>query len=131
MKKIKIEDFISEEELKNMSEKEREIFEKVFLDKKDQLQDLKNISDKLDNLNIELSDWQEEAKWRLENRSWLKKSQQIALKILRHLRENNISKSEFAEKMNTSLEDVNEWVKGSYNFDIKTIYKINEKINEK
>lgn len=82
----------------------------------------------LNKLNIDLSNWEEDAKWRLENNSWLKESQKITLKILRYLRENNISKSEFAEKMNVSLEEVNEWSKGSYNFDKKTIYKIKDVI---
>ena len=55
---IKIEDFISEEELCNMTEKEREISEKVFFMNKEKLQSLTDtlniVNDNLQDLDIVL-----------------------------------------------------------------------------
>ncbi len=55
-KEVKIEDFISKEELDKMTEKEREIYEKVFLLNKQRLQGLTNtlnmineVKDKIEN----------------------------------------------------------------------------------
>ena len=49
-KEIKIEDFISKDELDKMTEKEREICEKVFLMKKPNLQGLTNALDMLNDV---------------------------------------------------------------------------------
>ena len=83
------------------------------------------ISDKL-NLIIanEPSKWLEEADYRFENKAWLQKSQAIALKILRHIRANSISQKDLAERLNVSPQQVNKWVKGSENFTLDTISKI-------
>jgi transcriptional regulator with XRE-family HTH domain len=81
---------------------------------------------KLDNLAQEKSNWQAEAEYRLENQSWLKNSQMIALKILRCLRKNNMSQKELAKKLGVSPQQVNKWVKGGENFRLDTISKIEE-----
>ena len=49
-KEIKIEDFIDQDELNNMSKKEREIYEKAFLLNKDKLQKLTNLNNEILNL---------------------------------------------------------------------------------
>jgi hypothetical protein len=56
-KEVKIEDFVSKDELDAMTEKEREIYEKVFLMKK---QNLQGLTDALDIIN--------EVKDKLENK---------------------------------------------------------------
>jgi hypothetical protein len=56
-KEVKIEDFVSKDELDAMTEKEREIYEKVFLIKK---QNLQGLTDALDIIN--------EVKNKLENK---------------------------------------------------------------
>lgn len=53
-KEIKIEDFISKDELDKMTEKEREICEKVFLMKKPNLQGLTNALDMLNDIKNKL-----------------------------------------------------------------------------
>jgi len=70
------------------------------------------------------STWSEEADFRIANKTWLKKSQQIALHILRVLREKEMSQKELAEKLNVSPQTVNKWVKGGENFTLETIDKI-------
>lgn len=76
------------------------------------------------------SKWIKDADWRIENQEWLKKSQAIALKILRTLRTNkanNIapsSQAQLAEKIGVSAQQVNKWVKGKENFTLETICKL-------
>ena len=89
----------------------------------------KEILKKLDNLAQEKSNWQGEAEYRYENRSWLENSQMIALKILRCLRKNKMSQKELAEKLGVSPQQVNKWVKGGENFRLDTISKIEETIS--
>lgn len=53
-KEVKIEDFVSKEELDAMTEKEREIYEKVFLMNKQNLQGLTNALDMINEVKDEL-----------------------------------------------------------------------------
>jgi ribosome-binding protein aMBF1 (putative translation factor) len=83
------------------------------------------ISDKLNQIIAnQPSKWLEQANYRFENEAWLRKSQAIALNILRHLRANGISQKDLAEKLNVSPQQVNKWVKGGENFTLDTISKI-------
>lgn len=89
---------------------------------------MKSQQEILDKLNQiianEPSKWLEEANYRFENKAWLKKSQAIALRILRHIRANSISQKDLAERLNVAPQQVNRWVKGSENFTLETISKI-------
>lgn len=53
-----------------------------------------------------------------------KKSQLVALKILRTLRMQGLSQKQFAEQVNVTPQQVSKWVKGSENFTFETIEKI-------
>lgn len=53
-----------------------------------------------------------------------KKSQLVALKILRTLRKRGLSQKHFAEQLNVTPQQVSKWVKGSENFTFETIEKI-------
>ncbi len=89
---------------------------------------MKSQEEILDRLNQIIVDepnkWLEEADYRFENKAWLKKSQAIALNILRHIRANGISQKDLAERLNVSPQQVNKWVKGGENFTLDTISKI-------
>jgi len=61
---------------------------------------------------------------RMENRSWLKHSQKIALKVLATLKEQGLSQKDLAERMQVSPQIINRWVKGQENFTLETIGKI-------
>lgn len=63
-------------------------------------------------------------KHEVEHRDSRKKSQLIALKILRTLRKRGLSQKQFAEQLNVSPQQVSKWVKGSENFTLETIEKI-------
>jgi transcriptional regulator with XRE-family HTH domain len=74
----------------------------------------------------EPSGWLKDAQWRAENRAWLKHSQAIAIRILRTLREKNVSQKELAEKIGVSPQQVNKIVKGRENLTLETISKLEE-----
>ena len=85
----------------------------------------KEIQDKLNQIIAnEPSQWLEEANYRFENKAWLRKSQAIALKILRHIRANEISQKDLAERINVAPQQVNKWLKGGENFTLETISRI-------
>lgn len=77
----------------------------------------------------------ENIKWRKENRAWLQKSQAIALNILRKLRENKANEItpstqvQLAEQLGVSAQQVNKWVKGSENFTLDTIFKLEKALS--
>lgn len=75
------------------------------------------------------SGWLEKAKWRKANRGWIRKSQNIALKILRELREVGITKEYVAEEMGLTLEEFITMLRGSHDYTLSEIAKL-EKILE-
>ncbi|RFC54636.1 helix-turn-helix domain-containing protein [Brumimicrobium aurantiacum] len=76
------------------------------------------------------SQWLEDAKYRADNQEWLKKSQAIAFKILRKLRENKTkqvipsNQAQLAQQLDVSAQQVSKWVKGKENFTLETISKL-------
>lgn len=76
--------------------------------------------------NIPRSTWQEEAQFRADNRTWLRRSQAIAIAVLRRIRELDINQKELANLMLVSPQQINKWVKGSENFRFDTISKLEE-----
>src|SRR5882762_4152716 len=83
---------------------------------------MNNLKEKLSNLSsAQSSDWKAKAKFRRENREWLKKSAAIALCILDALKIQNLSQKELAERMNISPQQINKIVKGHENLTLETI----------
>jgi ribosome-binding protein aMBF1 (putative translation factor) len=77
---------------------------------------------KLDELTSNKSSgWLEKANWRKANASWLDVSSKIALRILRALRERDMSQRDLAEKMGVSPQYINKILKGSENLSLETI----------
>jgi transcriptional regulator with XRE-family HTH domain len=70
--------------------------------------------------------WKKEAQWRHENKTWIRKSQKIAFKILRTLRDQKKTQKDLAAMMNVSPQQVNKWVKGKENFTLETLSRIEE-----
>ncbi len=71
----------------------------------------------------------EAIKWRQENRAWLKRSQFIALKVLRTLRAKKLTQKQLAEMLGVSPQQVNKWVKGKENFTLDTISKLEKALD--
>lgn len=70
--------------------------------------------------------WKQHNANRKANKTWLKKSAKIAIKINRFLKENKVSQKEMAEKMDVSPQQVNKILKGSENLKLETICKLEE-----
>lgn len=73
--------------------------------------------------------WHADSDFRFKNRKWLKRSQAVAVKVLRTLRENGLSQKDLAEKLNVSPQQVNKWLKGNENFTFETVSKIEDALN--
>lgn len=70
------------------------------------------------------SKWIEKARYRRENRNWLRKSQRIAVRVLSALREKGMNQTELAEKLDVSKQQVSKIVKGKENLTLKTITEL-------
>ncbi len=77
----------------------------------------------------EKSSWKEKAKFRINNKSWLERSANIALRLLKYLKENEISQKRFAEMIEVSPQYVSKILKGSENLSLETISKIELALN--
>src|SRR5699024_1204222 len=72
------------------------------------------------------SDWLEKARYRRANRGWLRKSQEVAIKVLRTLDEKGMQQKELAEAMDVSPQQVSKIVKGKQNLTLQTITKLEQ-----
>lgn len=70
----------------------------------------------------------EEVKLRIENKSWLKVSKEIAIKVLLRLDELGWSQKMLAEKMNVSPQQINKIVRGQENLTLATILRLEENL---
>lgn len=66
----------------------------------------------------------EQRKWRMDNRQWLQLSAKIALKFRKYMKDNDITRDKLAEGLGVSLTEVDIYLSGKYNFDLKTIADI-------
>src|ERR1035437_7963114 len=88
------------------------------------------IEKKLEQLiSKEKGSWLEDAQFRIDNRKWLKRSQAVAITIIRTLRSEGINQKDFAARLGISAQQVNKWLKGRQNFTFETIAKIEEALN--
>lgn len=68
--------------------------------------------------------WREEAEWRRENASWLRHSQQIAVKVLLKMKELHLTQKALAERMNCTQQYVSKILKGKENLSLDTMTKL-------
>ncbi|MGB0880413.1 MAG: helix-turn-helix transcriptional regulator [Polaribacter sp.] len=91
---------------------------------------IKDLNKKLNSLTSEnKSRWEEKAKNRLANKSWLKYSRKIAIKINTHLQANNIKQRELAILLDVSPQQISKIIKGRENLTLETISKIEDALN--
>jgi len=74
----------------------------------------------------ESSKWKDRAARKAENPKALEKSRIISINILVRLRKLGMSQKDLAEKLQVTPQTVNSWVKGTTNFTIDTIVRIEE-----
>lgn len=77
------------------------------------------------------SKWIEESNKRFEDKEGLRFSQQVAVRILRTLREKKMSQKDLADLLEVTPQTVNKWVKGSENLGLFTIARIQKALGIK
>lgn len=70
------------------------------------------------------SKWRQNAEWRMENKSWLRYSQYIAMMMLERMDNLGLTQKSLAEKMGCSQQYISRVLKGTENLSIETISKI-------
>ena len=74
------------------------------------------LKDKLNKIvSNESSKWIDKAEWEISNEDWLNKSAKIALKILRTIREKDITQIKLAELLNVSPQHISKIIQGKEN----------------
>jgi ribosome-binding protein aMBF1 (putative translation factor) len=83
---------------------------------------MNNLKEKLSTLvSNQPSDWKAKAKYRRDNREWLKKSAVIAVRVLDALKAQNLSQKGLADRMNISPQQISKIIKGNENLTLETI----------
>lgn len=72
------------------------------------------------------SKWRDEAEWRRENASWLRHSQQIAVKILLKMKELKMTQTTLAGKINCTQQYVSKILKGTENISLDVLSKLED-----
>ena len=70
----------------------------------------------------------EDATWRQENESWLRRSRKVAFVIMDYMQDGHLSRNDVAEKLGVSPQYVSKILSGKVNFSFKTISEIEEKL---
>ena len=84
-----------------------------------------NLNDKLSKLaSAKPSEWKAKAKYRRDNREWLRKSAVIAIKVLDALDAQGLTQKDLAERMNVSPQQISKIVKGQENLTLQTIIEL-------
>ena len=70
------------------------------------------------------SKWRDEAVWRRENKAWLRHSQHIAVIVLSYMKQENMTQSAMAERLNCTQQYVSKILRGTENMSLETITKL-------
>jgi len=70
--------------------------------------------------------WHKEAEFRLENKSWLRYSQHIALLMQDKMNNMNLTQKDLAAQMSVSQQYISKILKGQENFSLETLAKIED-----
>ena len=70
------------------------------------------------------SRWREKAEWRNQNKSWLRFSQLVAIRMLEKMDADGLTQKVLAERLGCSQQYVSKILKGQENLSIETISKI-------
>lgn len=72
------------------------------------------------------SDWRERAEWRRSNRDWIRRSQEIALRMLNSMDEQHLTQRALAERMGCTQQYISKVLKGQENLSLETLVKIED-----
>ena len=76
------------------------------------------------------SKYLENAKFRIENKVWLKYSKNIAIRIIAALEEKKVTKKLLAQKLDMSSKDLNQILKGKEDFSLSLIANFSTILNK-
>ena len=80
------------------------------------------------NQSGERSTFVDDAQWRQENASWLRRSRKVAYAIMDYMQDCHLSRNDVAEKLDVSPQHVSKILSGKVNFSFKTISEIEERL---
>ena len=75
------------------------------------------------------SKWKEEAEWRRANHDWLWHSQRIAVKVMSRMREEHLSQTALAERMECTQQYVSKILHGQENLSLEMLAKLENALN--
>lgn len=75
------------------------------------------------------SDWRECAEWRRSNRDWIRRSQEIALRMLNSMDEQHLTQRALAERMGCTQQYISKLLKGQENLSLETLVKIEDALS--
>ncbi len=75
------------------------------------------------------SKWREEAEFRMRNKSWLRYSQIVAVRMLERMDELGMTQQTLAERLNCRQQYVSKLLKGRENLSLETIAKIEDALD--
>lgn len=78
----------------------------------------------LNSIEDDNGSWIKKARYRRENRGWLRKSQRIAVRILSVLKEKGMQQKGLAEALDVSPQQVSKIMQGKQNLTLETISKL-------
>ena len=77
------------------------------------------------------SRWREEAEWRRANRSWLRRSQSIAMKMLDKRDEMHWTQQQMAKKLGCTQQYISRIFQGKENLSLEMLSKIEDSLDIK
>ncbi len=94
------------------------------------MHNMKNVIEKLNkHKSSTQTRWREKVQWRQENKSWLRHSQIIAVKMLKRMDQLGMTQQALAERLNCNKQYVSKVLKGRENLTLDTISKIEDALD--
>lgn len=77
------------------------------------------------------SHFEENAKWRKENKVWLEWSRNISLSLVEYMESNGLNRNGLADRLGVSPQYVSKLLSGKVNFSFKSIAELEQKLDIK
>ena len=81
--------------------------------------------------SVSPSHFEENAKWRKENKVWLEWSRNIALSLVEYMEANKLNRNGLAERLEVSPQYISKILSGKVNFSFKSIAELEKKLGIK
>jgi ribosome-binding protein aMBF1 (putative translation factor) len=81
--------------------------------------------------SADASQFENRAKWRQENKTWLKWSRSMSLLLIQYMEANGLNRNGLAERLQVSPQYVSKLLSGKVNFSFKSVAELEEKLGMK